>query len=140
MSRAIAFNLEQMKALPEQLPDGCRLKMEVHYNFGDGGAATYSTWLPGPSEEKPLGAELPVSKQYDTRQPKPGRPAHGKRKTVDAFEPWPTGFFFADDGEGARPMLTWAEVREKWPAWRAARIAEMEAQDSQGATPLLMTP
>lgn len=74
--------------LPEK-PEGWTRHMVVHFNYGSkGGAAQYSI-------KDASGKKTPIGYQYDTR--KGGL----------------TGFTLPDvDG-----VLTWFQLREKWPEW-----------------------
>lgn len=78
--------------LPEK-PDGWTKRQLMHMNFGDeGGAATYDIY-------NPSGVKAVFGYQYDTR--KGGL----------------TGFLLPKiDG-----VLTWTQLRHKWPIWIAER-------------------
>lgn len=76
--------------LPEQ-PVGWTKRMKLHMNFGRGkGAASFAIF-------DAEGRELPIQYGYDTR---PG----GTR-----------GFTLA----GCEPVMTWTELRARWPEWLA---------------------
>lgn len=98
--------------LPDSLPDkpeGWTRKMLLHMNFGkEGGAARFSIYDPD-------GTEMPFGYQYDTR--KGGL----------------TGF----TAPGIDDVMTWAELRERWPEIRAAKadaaaLAQIEQERSDG--------
>ena len=80
---------------PEELPEkptGWTKRLSMHMNFGsDGGAASYTI-------KDETGADTPIGYQYDTR--KGGL----------------TGFFLP----GVEGVMTWAELRAKWPEWLEA--------------------
>lgn len=81
--------------LPE-VPVGWTKHLAVHLNFGRGkGAAQYRI-------KDADGNELPLGFQYDTR---PG----GQR-----------GFTLP----GVEKVMTWAELREAWPAWVKEQTGE----------------
>lgn len=77
--------------LPES-PAGWSRRMTLHLNYGsDGGAATFDIY--DPDDKK-----TPIGYQYDTR--KGGL----------------TGFTLP----GVEGVMTWPELRAKWPEWKAA--------------------
>jgi hypothetical protein len=85
-----------MSDLPDELPEepkGWTRKMALHLNFGGaGGGATFHVYTP-------TGKQAPFGYQYDTR--KGGL----------------TGFTLPD----VEGVLTWDELREKWPEWLKQR-------------------
>lgn len=82
-----------MEVLPEK-PEGFTRRMTMHLNFGsEGGLGTYECFYPN-------GDKAEFWYQYDTR--KGGL----------------TGFCLPGDDERA---MTWAELREELPKWKAAR-------------------
>lgn len=90
--------MEYPQALPEK-PQGWTKQMLMHMNFGeDGGAATYEICDPD-------GNKAPFGYQYDTR--KGGL----------------TGFTLP----GIEGVMTWAQLRAKWPEWRSAQSPNAEA-------------
>jgi hypothetical protein len=83
--------------LPEK-PTGWTKRLIMHLNFGrDGGAANYHILDPD-------GNEMPFGYQYDTRK--------------DGL----TGFTLPN----VESVMTWAELREKWPDWIKTRGREKE--------------
>lgn len=73
-------------------PDGWTRKMTMHMSFGDGGAAIYECFDPD-------GNRVDFGYQYDTRK--------------DGL----TGFTLP----GIDGVMTWAELRAKWPEWIKAK-------------------
>jgi hypothetical protein len=87
--------IESIGLVPELpvRPTGWTKNLIMHLNFGsDGGAATYSI-------HKPDGEKMPFGYQYDTRK--------------DGL----TGFTLPN----VEGVMTWAELREKWPEWIKTR-------------------
>jgi hypothetical protein len=90
-------NIGLMPELPLR-PTGWTKRLIMHLNFGsDGGAATYSIWTPD-------GEEVPIGYQYDT--------------TKGGL----TGFTLPN----VEGVMTWAELRAKWPDWIKTRGREEE--------------
>lgn len=91
--------MSQIKTLPAELPEtpaGWTKRMGMHLNFGeDGGAATYTIYNPD-------GEAMPIGYQYDTR--KGGQ----------------TGFTH----QACEGVMTWAELRERWPVLIAPLATE----------------
>ena len=88
-----------MSALPKELPEkpeGWTRHLIMHLNFGDeGGSATYTI-------KDEAGREMPIIYGYDTRKP-----------AVKGFKL-----------DGIEEIMTWAELRAKWPEWLAANETE----------------
>lgn len=88
-----------MTALPKELPEspkGWTQSLIMHMNYGfEGGSATYRL-------KDETGREMPIIYGYDTREP-----------AVSGFKL-----------KGSNDILTWREVRAKWPAWLAEHEKE----------------
>lgn len=90
-----------MTALPKELPEspkGWTQRLIAHMRFDDDcGSATYRL-------KDETGREMPIIYGYDTRQP-------------------PVSGFKLDRCD---EILSWREIRAKWPAW----LAEHEKEES----------
>lgn len=96
--------MECPQALPEK-PQGWTKQLLMHMNFGEaGGAAIYEI-------SDPDGNKAPFGYQYDTR--KGGL----------------TGFTLPD----VEGVMTWAQLRAKWPEWVAAKSANDQAHRPAGS-------
>ncbi|MBL8474431.1 MAG: hypothetical protein JNM98_21765 [Rhodocyclaceae bacterium] len=88
-----------LNELPEK-PEGWTKHLLMHMNFGDeGGAASFEI-------KDPKGNAAPFGYQYDTR-----------RGGI-------TGFTLP----GVDGAMTWAQLRAKWPEWRAAQAANAKGK------------
>lgn len=87
--------MSAMTALPKELPEspkGWTQSLIMHMNYGEaGGSATYKL-------KDESGREMPIIYGYDTRLP----PVNGFKL------------------DGCDEILSWREVRAKWPAWLVA--------------------